>query len=299
MSIEAIELSFAYDPDRPVLRSLTFDVQPGELCVLVGPSGSGKSTVLQLLAGLHRPDRGSVRVFGRDPATKTKHEKEKGQVVAAMVLQHPERQFFNETVGDEIAFSLRRNGLSRAEIQERVEAALTAVGCPPPQYLDRSPFRLSGGEQRAVALAIALALSPKALLLDEPTAGLDPATGQHLLNHLDAWRRKHQAAVVLVSHDMAHVSRRADRVLALKDGRSAFFGTPREFFARPDLVRELGLEEPAVPRLMRLLRERGIDAPYPLFEIDEAAAAVARLAQNRVPDDPGRHDDLKRNGGPT
>lgn len=276
--IEASGLSFAYDPAHPALRSITFHVKAGELCALVGPSGSGKSTVLQILAGLLRPDEGSVRVFGRDPAAKGR--KEKGQIVSALVLQHPERQFFNDTVGEEIAFSLRRQGLGQTEIEERVEAALTAVGCSPERYVRRSPFRLSGGEQRAVAIAVALALSPKALLLDEPTAGLDPATGRRLLDHLDEWRRAHQAAVVLVSHDMAHVSRRADRVLALRDGEAAFFGPPGEFFARPELVRSLGLEEPAVPLLLRLLRERGIDAPYPLFEIDEAAAAVARLARN-------------------
>ena len=126
-----------------------------------------------------------------------------------------------------------------------------------------------------------MALSPRALLLDEPTAGLDPATGRRLLDHLDTWRRTHDAAVVLISHDMAHVSRRADRVLALNHGEAAFFGTPYQFFARPELLKRLGLEEPAVPRLMRMLRKRGIEVPYPLFEIHEAVAAVADLARQR------------------
>lgn len=282
MSIDVRELAFSYDPARPLLHSLTFVVHPGELCALVGPSGSGKSTLLELIAGLHRPARGGVRVFGIDPAIQSRHPR--GQAVVALVLQNPERQFFNETVGDEIAYALRRRGFPATEVAKRVQEALEAVGCPPGRYLYRSPFHLSGGEQRAVALAVALALSPRALLLDEPTAGLDPATGRRLLDHLDKWRRAHGAPIILVSHDMAHVSRRADRILALCDGKAAFFGSPREFFTQVELLEHLGLDEPPIPRLLRMLRERGLNTPYPLFEVQEAAISLARLIREQKED---------------
>ncbi len=288
MSIEVRELSFGYDPATPVLHSLSFAVQAGEMCALVGPSGSGKSTLLEVIAGFHRPSRGSVRIFGVDPAARG--QLPRAQTIVALVLQNPERQFFNETVGDEVAYALRRRNVPAAEVEKRVHEALNAVGCPPSRYLRRSPFHLSGGEQRAVALAVALALSPRALLLDEPTAGLDPATGRRLLDHLDAWRRAHEAPVILVSHDMAHVSRRADRVLALKDGHAAFFGEPGEFFTQVELLERLGLEEPPVPRLLRTLRERGLETPYPLFEVHEAAASLAHLVRTSR-ESPGRKEE--------
>lgn len=284
MSIEASELSFSYDGAKETLRDLSFHVAPGELCALVGPSGSGKSTLLQLLAGLHRPHRGSVRVFGVDPAQRGRRPAAVAgtspgakRVNVSLVLQHPERQFFSETVRDEIAFSLGRMGLAHREIETRVAKALHDVGLQPERYLGRSPFHLSGGEQRAVAIAIALALEPRALLLDEPTAGLDPQTARRILDHLDAWKRENNAPVILVTHDMTTAAARADRILALLDGEAAFCGSARQFFADQELIERLGLDEPAVPAFLRLLREQGIDVPHPLFDAEEAAAAVARL----------------------
>ena len=273
MSIEVRGLSFSYDGKSEVLRDLTFTVAPGELCALVGPSGSGKSTLLQLVAGLLAPRLGSVRIFGADPAGPGRARG--GRTLVSLVLQTPERQFFNETVHDEVAFALRRMGLPRADVDRRVEAALRDVGLDPWRCLSRSPLRLSGGEQRAVAIAIALALQPRALLLDEPTAGLDPQTARRILDHLDAWRRAHGAPVLLVTHDMASVGARADRVLALSGGQAAFFGPPAKFFVQRELLGELGLEEPATAAFLRLLRERGIDVPYPLFDVEEAASAAA------------------------
>lgn len=280
MSIEARDLWYSYDGKKEALRSVSLHVGPGELCALVGPSGSGKSTLLLLLAGLDRPDRGEVRVFGADPAQRGGRQSG-GRVNVSLVLQHPERQFFNETVYDEIAFSLRRMGLSKSEIDERVTKALSDVGLPPEKYAGRSPFQLSGGEQRAVAISVALALRPRALLLDEPAAGLDPHTAQRILDHLDAWRRAHSAPVVLVTHDMACAASRADSVLALLDGEAVFWGKPAEFFVQRELLERLGLDEPFVPAFLRMLRERGIDVPYPLFRIDEAASAIAQAAARK------------------
>ncbi len=273
MSIEVRGLSFSYDGERETLRSLTFSVGPGELCALVGPSGSGKSTLLQLVAGLLAPGLGSVRVFGADPAGPGRALGRRALV--CLVTQTPERQFFNETVHDEVAFALRRTGLPLAEVERRVEAALRDVGLDPQRCLFRSPMRLSGGEQRSVAIAVALALEPRALLLDEPTAGLDPRTARRILDHLDAWRRARGAPVILVTHDPGVAGSRADRVLALSDGEAVYFGTPGEFFTRTELLAELGLEEPATAAFLRLLRERGISLPYPLFDVEEAASAVA------------------------
>lgn len=274
MSIEVNGLSFSYDGKREALRNVTFSVGPGELCALVGPSGSGKSTLLQLVAGLFPPGSGSVRIFGADPAGPGRARS--GRALVSLVLQTPERQLFNETVDDEVGFALGRLGLPGPERRARVEAALREVGLEPEQYLSRSPLRLSGGEQRAVAIAVALALRPRALLLDEPTAGLDPQTARRVLDHLDAWRRAHGAPVVLVTHDMAFASARADRILALARGEAVFFGRPKDLFARRELLDELGLEEPVVAAFLRLLRERGIAVPYPLFDVEEAASAVAK-----------------------
>lgn len=284
MSIEARDVAFSYDGERPVLRSVSFSVGPGELCALVGPSGSGKSTLLLLLAGLDRPERGAIRVFGADPARRDPRTQAPGagqpghgpvRAEIALVLQQPERQFFNQTVEAEIAFSLKRMGLSPQEIDERVARALHDVGLPPDVYLKRSPFHLSGGEQRAVAIAVALALSPRALLLDEPTAGLDPATARRILDQLDAWRRAHHAPVILVTHDMAFAGARADRLLALSQGEAVFFGRPAAFFREKALVERLGLDEPAPSAFLRHLCEQGLEVPYPLFDVEEAAAAVA------------------------
>lgn len=277
MSIDVHDVAFSYDGKRETLRSVSFSVRPGELCALVGPSGSGKSTLLQLLAGLLRPDRGSVRVFDADPAARAARHGG-GRARICLVLQHPERQFFCETVREEVAYSLRRMGLPREEVEERVAQALRDTGLPPERYLDRSPFHLSGGEQRAVAIAIALALSPRALLLDEPTAGLDPQAARRLLDYLDAWRAARAAPVVMVTHDLRFIGAAAGKVVALCEGEAAYCGAPDVLFRNRGLLERLGLDEPAVPAFLRLLRERGIDVPYPLFRVEEAVSAVVRSA---------------------
>lgn len=273
--VEVTNLTFSY-PDaeeaRPALSELTFDVKKGELLAVVGPSGSGKSTLLQLLAGLLTPKKGVLRLAGKDAAARAAWRKLRGRV--SLVFQYPERHFFCATVKEEVAYGLNRLGLSQQEIDERIEESLSILDRPHQRYLNRSPFELSGGEQRAVAIAVALALRPSVLLLDEPTSGLDARARRRLLDRLDTWRKAHQVGVVWVSHDMGEVSRRAERVLALKNGKQAYLGAVEDFFSNEARTEALGLATPTVPFVLNALRQRGLAVRHPLFHIEEAAAAI-------------------------
>src|SRR5690606_11474559 len=272
--VVASSVRFAYRPGREnVIDGLSFEIPRGRVCAVVGPSGSGKSTLLQLLAGLLRPQAGSIQICGMPVGGRTGRRFLLGRV--ALVMQYPERHFFRPTVREEIAFSLRRAGIPEPEAELRIGQSLRFLPGPPAAYLDRSPFSLSGGEQRAVALAVALAMQPQVLLLDEPGAGLDPATHRSLLDHLDAWRRQSGSTVLIVSHDLGEIGRLADSILALKDGRLLFYGTPAEFFADPGRWKAAGARLPAVLAVLDGLRRAGIETPFPLFDVDAAADAIA------------------------
>lgn len=282
MSVVARNLDFRYArPDAPpVLKGVSFAVAPGALCGVVGPSGSGKSTLLQLVAGLLSPPPGSIQVCGLDPSGSARERRAlRGKV--GIVFQYPERNFFCTTVREEISFGMRRLGLDPVEIDARLHESLAILPHAPGAYLDRSPLTLSGGEQRAVALAVALSLRPHVLLLDEPAAGLDARTKGRLLDYLDAWRRRTNASVLLVSHDMADTSRRAERVLALEDGRVAFQGTPSDFFVQEELLTRLELEAPTVPTVLRSLSRESLAVTYPLFEIEAAAESITQAITAR------------------
>lgn len=205
----------------------------------------------------------------------------------AIVFQYPERHFFNVTVYDELAFGLRRFGLGRAEIDERIDESLNVTGAfssglsqsEREAFLGRSPFSLSGGEQRAVAIAVALVLRPALLLLDEPTAGLDPSKRRQFFELLDAWRKRHGVTTILVSHDLSELSTRSDRVLALNEGRIAYDGLPADFFYDEDLLHSLGLMAPPVPELVQRLYDRGIALGRRILHVEEAVNAIAEAAR--------------------
>lgn len=272
MDIRLENVSFLYPKTNRGLRPLSTRIPAGKWTALVGRSGSGKSTLLRVIAGLLQPQTGQIHnPSGRRPG---------------LVLQFPEHHFFSTTVHDEIAFGLLRAGVPRAEIRSRVVQALAAVGLDE-AIAPQSPFRLSGGDQRLVAIAAALALDPPLLLLDEPAAGLDPRQRQHLFGRIDAWRQANGVGVVLSSHDMDEVASWAEHLLVLKDGRLVYDGpmnTETEVFVQ---AAEWGIGVPCSVELLMELRSYGLSVPLFAKTPEEAAAhvlhSISAAGQDEVP----------------
>ncbi|MDP8923823.1 MAG: energy-coupling factor transporter ATPase [Chloroflexota bacterium] len=258
------------------LRGADFELAEREIAAIIGHTGSGKSTLAQHLNGLYRPQRGAVRVLGHDLADPSVDVRAVRRQVG-LVVQFPEHQLFEPTVGDDVAFGPRRLGHDRQEVRRRVEAAMGMVGLGFYQFKDRYTFGLSGGELRRVAIAGVLAMEPRVLVLDEPTAGLDPRGRTELVDTLLRLRDDHDIAVVFVSHDMEEVAELAERVWVIAGGRTALSGTVRDVFRRGDELRQLGLGVPQVTRLMYALRDAGLDVPSDVVTVDEAEEAVLRL----------------------
>ncbi len=262
--------------EAEALRGVTLRIAAGEIVGIIGPTGSGKSTLIQHFNGLLRPTGGAVRIAGEDLwAPRTDRRRVRQRV--GLVFQFPEYQLFEDTVRHDVAYGPRNLGLPESEIRDRVDEALRAVGLDPRQFGDRSPFSLSGGEMRRAALAGVLAMRPQVLVLDEPTAGLDPRGKEALLQRLTALHRQ-GLTIVLVTHSMDEVARLARRVVVMNAGRVMGDGPPREIFAREDDLRRIGLDLPQAARLVRLLRRQGIpiaDA-LTLTEVRRAILATYR-----------------------
>lgn len=261
MALDLKEVSFIYPTTGRGLKGLSVRIEDGVWTALVGRSGSGKSTLLRIIAGLLEPQTGRVHVDGGRPG---------------LVMQFPEHHFFCSTVYDEIAFGLTRQGLPKSETGPAVSRALEAVGLDPGRVAPMSPFRLSGGDQRLVAIAAALALRPSFLLLDEPAAGLDPLQREELLFRIDAWRRETGTGVLLSSHDMDEVARWADHLLVLKDGELVYDG-PLESDANPfQAADHWGIGTPTGVEFLLALRHLGADVATFARTAQEAAEHVLR-----------------------
>ena len=278
MPVEARSVGYTYFPGTPssreVLRGVDLRIDDGECLALVGPTGSGKTTLLKHLNGLLRPAFGQVLVDGVDIWVRRSAPRWVRQKVG-LLFQYPEDQLFAETVAADIAFGPRNLGLPPAEVEERVHEALELVGLEP-GLLGRSPFELSGGQMRRVALAGVLATHPSVLVLDEPTAGLDPQGRREILGCIRLLNRERGLGVVLVSHNMDEVARLADRIAVLDGGRIALTGLPREVFAQGDYLTRLGLDVPEAVRLGNLLRGRGWVVRPDLLTPDEAVEEILR-----------------------
>ena len=254
-------LTHTYGEGTPFQRSAvedtSFDVREGEFLGIIGHTGSGKSTLIQHLNGLLRPTSGQILLNGRDIwAEPKKIRSVRFQV--GLVFQYPEYQLFEETVYKDISFGPANMGKTGEELDRCVRSAAKLVGLTP-ATLEKSPFELSGGQKRRVALAGVLAMEPKVLVLDEPSAGLDPAGRENLLANIRDYHRNKGATVILVSHSMDEIAQNVDRILVLKSAHILMDGSPREVFARAEELLSAGLDVPQITRLAMRLRERGLD----------------------------------------
>ena len=272
-------LTYVYGEGTPFVKQAITDVniniEENRLYALIGHTGSGKSTLVQHLNGLVKPTAGKVFVDGEDIWAQPKKIRSV-RFKVGLVFQYPEYQLFDETVAKDIAFGPRNLGLADDEIKERVEWAAETVGLRR-ELLDKSPFDLSGGEKRRAAIAGVLAMKPKVLVLDEPTAGLDPMGRDRLLKSISDYRKSSSTTVILVSHSMEDVARIADRVIVMRGGRVTLEGDTREVYSHRAELDEMGLAVPSVTRVMAALKLRGADVPDNILTVAEARDAVLRL----------------------
>jgi len=284
-AVEVEGVSHVYNPNSPfeslALQDITLKIPVGQLVGLIGPTGSGKSTFAQHLNGLLVPRHGRIRILGQDLGDKQARKEIRRRV--GLVFQFPEQQLFEETVYREVAFGPKNLGIEGPELEAVVSDAIAAVGLDYEAIKDGSPFSLSGGQMRRVALAGVLAMNPEILILDEPTAGLDPRGRDSLLRHLAMLHRQRGLTMILISHDMDDIARLTERVIVMSAGRLVMDDTPRSLFSQSEELRRIGLDVPTVARLMHALRERGIDAPLDALEIDEAVEFAKGLLERGSP----------------
>ena len=265
--------------ERHALKNASFDVRENAITGLIGHTGSGKSTLVQLLNGLAKPASGRVLLDGEDIWAKPKEIK-KIRFRVGLVMQYPEYQLFEETVRADIAYGPKNMGLSPEEIDERVRQAAELVGLDE-ALLDHSPFELSGGEKRRVAIAGVVAMRPEVLVLDEPAAGLDPYGRERILHQIRDYQRKSGATVLIVSHSMEDMARFCDDVVVLSDGEVFMKGSCKEVFAHADKLSGVGLNVPEISRLCAVLRDRGIPIEQGIFTVEDALDSLSRLLASK------------------
>ena len=279
MPVEARELTHTYNADSPfestALDKVSFTIHDGEFIGIIGHTGSGKSTLIQHLNGLLKPTGGTVIVNGMDLTAKGTNMKEVRRTIG-LVFQYPEYQLFEETVEKDIAFGPKNLGLDEKKIATRVSDAMRLVDLDYAQFANKSPFELSGGQKRRVAIAGVLAMEPDILILDEPTAGLDPYGRDYILGLVENWHKLGRT-ILMVSHSMDDVARFADRIFVMNHGRLEMQGTPDEVFAEEERLRSMGLDVPAVTTLAGELSRRGFDLPRHIHTMDEMERALVGL----------------------
>ena len=283
--LEIRNLSHVYSTGTPfeheALKDVSFSVERGEFIGMIGHTGSGKSTLIQHLNGLLKPTSGSVLFHGEDIWKDVKFTRSI-RFRVGLVFQYPEYQLFEETVYRDIAFGPKNMGLSEREIDERVHRAAGFVGIGE-ENLQKSPFDLSGGQKRRVAIAGVIAMEPEVLILDEPTAGLDPAGRESILQNIRDYQASQHAAVVMVSHSMEEIASNVDRLIVLADGTVAMTGKPSEVFSRAQELIEIGLDVPEITRVFLRLRELGVPVDSSVFTVEQAKDAILRLKRGGAP----------------
>ena len=277
--LEVKNLTHIYSAGTPfehiALENVSFSVERGEFVGVIGHTGSGKSTLMQHLNGLLKPTSGEILLDGQDIWSDKKITRQ-ARFRVGLVFQYPEYQLFEETVYKDIAFGPKNMGLDEAEVDRRVLESAELVGLTREQLLV-SPFDLSGGQKRRVAIAGVIAMEPEVLILDEPTAGLDPAGREDILLNIENYRKAKNATVMMVSHSMSDVARLASRLIVLNGAHLAMDGTPDEVFPRAEELVEMGLDIPELTRIFLRLKQMGLPVE-PIYTMEQAVAAIKKIA---------------------
>lgn len=280
MHIEVKNLTHVYSEGMPfetiALEDVNFTIKSGEFVCFIGHTGSGKSTLIQHINGLLKPNEGCVLVDGKDIRGKATNIKEMRRKIG-LVFQYPEYQLFEESVLKDVCFGPKNLGFSEEEAQVGAVKALKLVGIDPDLMGQRSPFSLSGGEKRRVAIAGVLAMEPEVLILDEPTAGLDPKGHKDILKMIEDIQHDRDLTIILISHNMDDVARLATHVIVMSDGRIVMDGSPSQIFSKGEELRALGLSLPSATHLMQSLKEKGCDINTSILTIDDAEEEIVRV----------------------
>lgn len=278
MLIELKNITYTYGKDTvyemKALNGIDLSVDEGEFIALIGHTGSGKSTLIQLLNGLIAPTEGQIFYEGRDIHSEG-YDLRSLRTKVGLVFQYPENQLFENDVITDVCFGPKNQGLSEEECKERARQALMRVGIPE-ELFEKSPFELSGGQKRRVAIAGILAMKPKVLILDEPTAGLDPQGRDAILSEAERLHREEKVTIILVSHSMEDVAHYAGRVIVLNDGKVAMDGHPREIFMRYKELEKMGLSAPQMTYVMQDLIGRGLEVDPSAITVDEARDSILK-----------------------
>ena len=280
MSIKIENLTYVYMPKTPfekkALDNVSLEIEDGEFLAVIGHTGSGKSTLIQHLNGLLKPASGKIYVDGTDITDKdTKLVDIRKKV--GLVFQYPEYQLFEETIAKDIAYGPSNLGLNEDEILRRVKKSMEMVGLDYDEYKDISPFELSGGQKRRVAIAGVIAMEPNVLILDEPTAGLDPAGRDDILEQIKFLHEKYNMTIILVSHSMEDVGKLAEKIIVMNDGHIELQGKPKEVFREIDTLERIGLAVPQVTYLMRELKRKGFNVSEDIFTVEKAKSELLNI----------------------
>lgn len=278
MSIKLENINYIYNPgtvyEKHALKDINLTIEQGEFVGVIGHTGSGKSTLIQHLNGLIKATSGNFYYDGKDVYSPGYNMKELRTQVG-LVFQYPEHQLFEVDVLTDVCFGPKNQGLPKEECEKRAKEALQLVGFPE-KYYTQSPFELSGGQKRRVAIAGVLAMRPKVLVLDEPTAGLDPKGRDEILDQIAYLHKQADLTVILVSHSMEDIAKYVERIVVVNDGEKMFDASPREVFFHYKELEKVGLAAPQVTYIMHALKEKGMDVPLGATTIEEAADAIMR-----------------------
>ena len=281
--LQVKDLTHTYGAGTPFQRSavehMSFDVNEGEFLGIIGHTGSGKSTLITHMNGLNKPTGGKIYIDGRDLWADPEKIRD-FRFLTGLVFQYPEYQLFEETCYKDIAFGPKNMGLDEAEVDRRVHEAADFVGLDP-ALLERSPFELSGGQKRRVAVAGVMAMKPRILVLDEPAAGLDPEGRDDILSEVKEYHKKTGTTVLLVSHSMEDIAKYANRVLVMSNKKIAMYDTVEKIFARAPELLELGLSVPQVTKIFLKLREMGVDVPADVYTVPYAVKTLLEAKRRR------------------